>query len=453
MLQFILNNRLVETELSASSILLDFVRNNQRLKGTKAGCREGDCGACTVLVGTLEGKRMHYISMASCLTPIGNVVGKHVVTIEGINLQSELTPVQNALHVHGGTQCGFCTPGFVVSLTGFAINDQDKTTVTGKEAVAGNICRCTGYKSIENAINDIVNFVKEKPLIGTLDGLIETKLLPDYFRSIPERIKSLNTQISSSFGFIIGGGTDLYVQKPDETSKMTADFFLNRKEFKQIIETGGYIELGASVTVNDIMHSPLFLTYFPEIKDKFKLISSEQIRNVATIAGNFVNASPIGDLSIFFLALNAELFISNGKGLERTVMLKDFFKSYKTLDLQKGEYIEKLRFVKPHNAYTFNFEKVSKRTYLDIASVNTAIYYSLEKNVVSDIHISGGGVAPIPKYFEKTRAYLMNKELLPETIQKASEILISEVSPISDIRGSKEYKTMLLKQLFLCHFN
>jgi xanthine dehydrogenase small subunit len=134
-------------------------------------------------------------------------------------------------------------------------------------------------------------------------------------------------------------------------------------------------------------------------------------------------------------------------------MLKDFFKAYKTLDLQKGEYIEKLRFKKPHNAYIFNFEKVSKRTYLDIASVNTAIYYSLEKNIVSDIHISGGGVAPIPKYFEKTCAYLLNKELVPETIQKASEILVSEVSPISDIRGSKEYKTQLLKQLFLCHFN
>ncbi|KAF5434619.1 xanthine dehydrogenase small subunit, partial [Candidatus Methanophagaceae archaeon] len=140
------------------------------------------------------------------------------------------------------------------------------------------------------------------------------------------------------------------------------------------------------------------------------------------------------------------------KGEERKTALKDFFKSYKTLDLKEGEIIEKLQFKIPKDNFKFNFEKVSKRTFLDIASVNTAVSYSLAKNIIEDIHISGGGLAPIPKYFNKTREFLIGKELNQENLQKASNVLLSEVSPISDIRGSKEYKSLLLKQLFFVHF-
>jgi xanthine dehydrogenase small subunit len=453
MIQFILNNRLIETEISPSTILLDFIRYHEKLKGTKAGCREGDCGACTVLVGSLEDNKLIYKSMASCLTPLGNIAGKHVLTVEGIN-NTVLTPVQSAIHEHNATQCGFCTPGIVVSLTGFAISEIEKTVEFAKYAVSGNICRCTGYKSIEKALDDIVIGLKNIPGALSIEKLIEKNFLPEYFITIPQRIKNLKSGNNEFFGnTIIGGGTDLYVQKPDEISETHANFILNKLEFKGVSEIDEYIEVGASVTVSEIMNSEIFQKYFPEIRKYGNLISSEQIRNVATVAGNFVNASPIGDLSIFFLALNAELIIVKDSGEKRTVLLKNFFKAYKTIDLINGEYIEKLRFKTPKNYCKFNFEKVSKRTRLDIASVNTAVFYCLDNHVVKDIHLSGGGVAPVPKYLDKTVNFLRNKELNNENIRQAAEILVSEVSPVSDIRGSKEYKSMLLKQLFLCHFD
>ena len=452
MIQFILNNKLIKTEKSASSILLDFIRYDQNLKGTKSGCREGDCGACTVLVGTLENGKVNYKTMASCLTPLGNIAGKHVVTVEGLNTEQALTPVQHALDEHGGTQCGFCTPGFVVSLTGHALSKDFGKYDAAINSVSGNICRCTGYKSIEKAAKDISEGLKTTEN-NSLDWLIENNYLPAYFSNTAKRLEEIISDKMPKGKKIIGGGTDLYVQKADETSDNEASFVLSFDKLKGISENDGIITVGAAVTANEIMHSEIFNTYFPKIKTWFKLISSEQIRNAGTLAGNFVNASPIGDLSIFFLALNAELIIKNSRDNERALALKDFFKDYKQIDLKEGEIIKELKFKIPDKNFYFNFEKVSKRTYLDIASVNTAVSYTLANNFINNIHISAGGVAPVPKYFEKTEQFLKGKELNKENLEKAAKILLSEVSPISDIRGSKEYKSLLLKQLFFAHFN
>ena len=452
MIQFILNNKQIKTEKSASSILLDFIRYDQNLKGTKSGCREGDCGACTVLVGTLENGKVNYKTMASCLTPLGNIAGKHVVTVEGLNTEQALTPVQHALDEHGGTQCGFCTPGFVVSLTGHALSKDFGKYDAAINSVSGNICRCTGYKSIEKAAKDISEGLKTTEN-NSLDWLIENNYLPAYFSNTAKRLEEIISDKMPKGKKIIGGGTDLYVQKADETSDNEASFVLSFDKLKGISENDGIITVGAAVTANEIMHSEIFNTYFPKIKTWFKLISSEQIRNAGTLAGNFVNASPIGDLSIFFLALNAELIIKNSRDNERALALKDFFKDYKQIDLKEGEIIKELKFKIPDKNFYFNFEKVSKRTYLDIASVNTAVSYTLANNFINNIHISAGGVAPVPKYFEKTEQFLKGKELNKENLEKAAKILLSEVSPISDIRGSKEYKSLLLKQLFFAHFN
>lgn len=451
MIQFILNNKTIITEQPASSILLDFIRYEQHLKGTKSGCREGDCGACTVLVGTLTNGTVNYKSMASCLTPLGNVAGKHVVTVEGLNTEKNLTPIQHALDEFAGTQCGFCTPGFVVSLTGHALSNDFGKYDEAVNSVAGNICRCTGYKSIERAVNDISKGLKATDS-NSLDWLIKHKYLPEYFSDTANRLANIDMNKLPKGEKIIGGGTDLYVQKADEMSDSNASFVLSYDKLKEISEKNEIITVGAAVTTNEIMHSEIFNKYFPKIKTWFKLISSEQIRNAGTIAGNFVNASPIGDLSVFFLALNAELIIKNTKDTERNIDLKYFFKDYKKIDLQEDEIIKELRFKIPDKNFNVNFEKVSKRTYLDIASVNTAVSYKLANDVIEDIHISAGGIAPVPKYFEKTREFLKGKYLNKTNLQQASDILLSEVSPISDIRGSKEYKTLLLKQLFFTHF-
>jgi len=181
-------------------------------------------------------------------------------------------------------------------------------------------------------------------------------------------------------------------------------------------------------------------------------VSSEQIRNMASFGGNLVNASPIGDMTIFFLALNSDITISNENGNERIIPLKSFYQGYKTYDLKDGELLKKISFKLPTEISYFNFEKVCKRTHLDIASVNSAIHISIENNSISEAHVSIGGVAAIPKYLHETSKFLRGKSLTSSTIIEANEVLQNEISPISDVRGSSEYKRLLGRQLFFAHF-
>ena len=182
MIRFILNEKETATSLPAGTVLLDYIRYHQHLMGTKIGCREGDCGACTVLVGEIKDNRLQYQSMTSCLLPLGNVQGKHIVTIEGVNPSSgELNPVQQAMADEGATQCGFCTPGFVMSLAGFCLNDQEATKENAIASVDGNICRCTGYKSIERAAGKVAVLMKERNGEEAAAFVTNNKILPEYF--------------------------------------------------------------------------------------------------------------------------------------------------------------------------------------------------------------------------------------------------------------------------------
>src|SRR4026207_124453 len=190
MIQFILNNQTIKTSLPPGSTVLDFVRYHKRLMGTKIGCREGDCGACTILVGNIEGDKLVYRSMTSCLMPSGNAQGKHVVTVEGIN-EKELSPVQQAMVDTNGTQCGFCTLGFVMSLTGFVLNENTKSYNDAIKSIDGNICRCTGYKSIERAAKILSDKLNEKPATGTTEWLVKNNFIPAYFINIKERLFQL----------------------------------------------------------------------------------------------------------------------------------------------------------------------------------------------------------------------------------------------------------------------
>ncbi len=200
--------------------------------------------------------------------------------------------------------------------------------------------------------------------------------------------------------------------------------------------------------IND---SGVFQKYFPKIKQYEDLIASLPIRNSATIGGNIVNASPIGDMTIFFLALNATVVLSNGIK-KREILLKNFYKGYKNLDKSEDEYLEYIKFKLPAKNSHFNFEKVSRRTHLDIASVNSAMYIETKGDVITDIHISAGGVSPVPLYLEKTSGFLTNKKITADVLEEALPVIQSEISPISDVRGSEDYKRLLLNQLFKAHF-
>ena len=210
--------------------------------------------------------------------------------------------------------------------------------------------------------------------------------------------------------------------------------------------------MGASVTVTEFAESLLIQKYFPDLQKHIKLLSSTPIRNMATLAGNLVNASPIGDMTVFLLALNSSLVL-NIKGNKRTLQLKDFYKGYKQLDKSPVEIIEQIIFTPPEKNAVFNFEKVCKRTHLDIASVNCACQLQMnEDDAINEIHIAAGGVAPFPKYLFNTVQFLQGKKITQQVLEQAIEIMNNETAPISDARGTKEYKQLLLRQLFLAHF-
>ncbi|MCH3882375.1 MULTISPECIES: FAD binding domain-containing protein [Tenacibaculum] len=450
MIHFILNNKTIKTPEKSGVTLLDFIRENQQLKGTKIGCREGDCGACTVLVGELNNNKISYQSITSCISPLGNAHGKHIVTIEGINLPKKLNSAQEAMSNNYATQCGFCTPGFVVSMTGFALgNDKNKTC---NDAVSGNICRCTGYKSIEKAGFEIEEKLLQKDENNKIAWLIQEGFIPNYFEEIPNRIKDLKVEKLNSEETKVANGTDLYVRYADDLSEENIELLSSKKELKNIVFSNGICSIGANATVTNMDESLQLQTLFSKLKQFLKLVSSEQIRNMGTLGGNFVNASPIGDMSIFFLALNSTLTIQHKNGSERTIPFQEFHQDYKKYDLQEDEILTSISFPVPSKNTFFNFEKVSKRTHLDIASVNSAGSITLKNNTVTDAHFSVGGVAAIPKYLFKTGQFLVGKEINNKTIKEAETVLQSEITPISDVRGTSAYKRLLAKQLFFAHF-
>ncbi len=490
MIKFILNNQTIETELPKGATVLDFVRYHKNLKGTKIGCREGDCGACTIMVGELNGEKVNYRTQTSCLMPIANANGKHIVTVEGINKQGdELTEVQNAMVENNGTQCGFCTVGFVMSLTNFSIDDTPKTIDSAISAIDGNICRCTGYKSIERAAESLTEVLNSKNGQTRIDFAIEKGIVPDTFAGIKARLEDLQNDVNESsqsskshaekFGVsdksdggypktiiktakpFVSGGTDLYVQNPEEmVYAAEAENLFDNGELRFITETAEFVELGAAVVVTDLLESEVFNRLFPNLDKHLKLVSSTPIRNMATLAGNFVNASPIGDMTAWFLALDAEIELSAlsepsavADGLTqnaRTASLKDFYLSYKKIAKSENEFISKIRFSKDFTH--FNFEKVCKRTYLDIASVNTGVSLKMSGDKIEHAHVSIGGVFAAPLYLRKTSEHLRGKEISQTTISEAAAILQTEIAPISDVRGTTEYKKLLARQLFTAHF-
>ena len=456
MVSFLLNDRLVESDAPEGTTLLDIVRYHQHLKGTKIGCREGDCGACTVLVGELKNDGIEYKSMTSCLLALASVQGKHIVTVEGLNMD-KLSMVQQAMVDESGTQCGFCTPGFVVSLSGCCMSPEKTDREAVVRSIDGNICRCTGYKSIERAAAIVADKLVNKDATNPIAWSVKNGFLPAYFSGIKERLKALapSTPPTNTNAIIVAGGTDLYVQKHDTMHHSAVRSVFNNEDLKGIRIDSDQCTIGGGATAADLMDAPELKRFFPDLEKHLLLVSSTPIRNMGTLAGNFVNASPIGDLTAIFLALNSTITLSAIPGQarnDRMLKLKDLYKGYKQLDKSADELVTAVRFTVPIKNTRFHFEKVSKRTHLDIASVNSAIRLELDGDTIREAHISAGGVAPIPKYLTNTSAFLAGKPISSDTVRAAIKVMNEEIAPISDARGTAEYKRLLLRQLFFAHF-
>ncbi|MDX9719625.1 MAG: FAD binding domain-containing protein [Myxococcota bacterium] len=474
MLSFMVNQRLIQTKEPPGMVLLEFVRDVLRLTGTKEACREGECGACTVLVGRpTEAGSVHYDACASCLVPIGDVEGCHVLTVEGLELdhaasagRSEsavlkpLTLVQELIVDNSASQCGFCTPGIVLSLTGFALNCDGLSLDDAIDALDGNICRCTGYVAIRNAARALSERLAglSGELNARLPALVEAGVLPRYLLNIPQQLAEAREQtgqvecVPTGKVVLVAGGTDLFVQKPAALLDAELCFLSHRRDLDFIKEEAGELCIGAAVTLERLRRDPLVAKHFPSFSHDLALHSSTILRNKATLSGNIVNASPIGDATIMLLALDAGLSLQAADGSVRQRKLREFFLAYKKTDLQEGEIITAMHLPLLAQGERFSFQKVSNRVTLDIAAVNTAMRLRVDdRGCLAELAISAGGVGPIPMMIKGLEP-LAGRSIDALLVEEVAKIAFDAAKPIDDIRGSAAYKRGLLGQLVRAHF-
>lgn len=463
MIRFLLNDLPVELERPAGELLLDALRGPLGNTGVKQGCREGDCGACGILVGEPDGDALSYRAMPSCMMLLGHARGRHIVTIEGLNLDESLSPVQQAVAEEGATQCGFCTPGVVVSLTGSLCGSRPATEAELLESVGGNICRCTGYMSFRRAARRLTADFEEREADSSerIATLVREEVLPAHFAGAPQRLRSLmesreapDATTSQEADYAIAGGTDCLVQRRTATEVESPHFFPSRSLESRSAEEAirweaEHCVLEAWATFEDLKQSPVWREIDPRAVRNMDLVASQLIRERATLGGNIANASPIADGVSCLLALDTELELEGPAG-SRRLPLDQYFQGYKQTALAQGERIRRLRVARGRQLASF--EKVSRRERLDIATVNTSACFERLGGRLEGVRISAGGVGPIPMLLRATADHLEGQELTSQRLREALEIAGQEVTPISDVRGSAAYKRVLLRQLVLAHF-
>lgn len=457
MLSFILNQRVIRTEERPGMVLLEFIRGVACLSGTKEACREGECGACTVLVGAKQADgSVAYKACASCLLPIGDVDGCHIVTVEGL-VGEPLTLVQQLIVDNSASQCGFCTPGIVLSLTGFCLGSSTLSYEDAVDALDGNICRCTGYVSIRNAARALCDKLAkiDTDPAERLAAMIAACVVPEYFSAIPDQLAQLRAEPlpAGENAVLVAGGTDLFAQRPEQLLESDLCFLSNRCDLDYVRVDGEVLRAGGAVTIEDFRRSAAVQKHFPDVAHDLLRHSSTILRNKATLTGNIVNASPIGDAAIILLALDARLVIEVRGGGKREVPLSKFFLGYKKTDMACGELISEIVIPLLPAGARYHFEKVSNRATLDIAAVNTALRLATGPDgAITGIQLSAGGVGPTPLLIGGLEAFYGRKpdEATADAIARAAE---AAAKPIDDIRGAAAYKKLLLGQLVRAHFS
>lgn len=486
-MRFMLNDGIVTPRTGPGTPLIDYLRKERGLPGTKEGCREGDCGACAVLVGErlhaserLRSGELSYRAMPSCLLATGELAGKHLVTIEGLVSGSPggMTPVMQAFVDANASQCGFCSPGFVISLTAWLAGTGPLDASGAMAAVDGNLCRCTGYGSIRRAAEKLAKdfaFLPGEPE-PRLKALVEAGVLPRsvlVFASegVPESttgsVPGIQNLAVSDGRVFLGGGTDYFVRNPDPAEDFSPVLLRRAGGLSGIraitADSGRWIEVGASTSVTDFFESGLLEETYPGLgayKGKF---ASTLVRNLATVGGNIANASPVGDLTSLLLGLGVVLELrSAGVGSPRLVALENFFLGYKNTDLRADEFIAALRIpADPDPARRFSFEKISKRVNLDIASVNSTLSFTVREGKFFRVRLSAGGVAPVPMLLARAAGILEGAAVpggrdaatgLAELARRVAAAAEAEVKPISDVRGSADYRRRITGRLVLAHF-
>jgi len=431
MIRFLLDGEVIEAEDSdPTATLLDYLRYRLRRTGTKEGCAEGDCGACTVLVGALDGDAVKWRAVNACILFLPMLDGKALKTVESLR---GTHPVQRAMADGHGSQCGFCTPGFVMSLYARSIGALGTEGTPVKDVIAGNLCRCTGYGPILDA-------GEANPPQPTDDG--ETvaalrALQPGYGH--PAGADELaDLLVAHPDRRIVAGATDvgLWVTKGLQDLGPTV-FIGDIADLRQIEESADALTLGAAVRYSEAKEALARL--HPDLGELVRRIGGLQVRNAGTIGGNIANGSPIGDMPPALIALGAELTLRRGNG-RRTLPLEDFFLAYGKQDLRPSEFVESVRIPRPAADAMIRIVKLSKRFDSDISALCGAFALRLEGGIVAAARIAFGGMAAIPARAPACEAALTGKPWSEETVEATAAALAQDYRPLSDLRGSAEYR-------------
>lgn len=463
MIQFLLNQTLqTEQALDPNMTVLNYLREQLHKTGTKEGCASGDCGACTVVIGELETDshgqdRLRYRSLNSCLTFVATLHGKQLITVEDLKHQGQLHSVQQAMVDCHGSQCGFCTPGFVMSLFALQKNSSGADNHQAHEAVAGNLCRCTGYRPILAAAEQACSQRQPDPFdqrepetiarlraiapqaSGELSSGDKRCLMPQTVADLA-RLYEQNPEAR-----LLAGGTDLALEVTQLHRQLPVMIYVgNVAELKGIQHFDDRLEIGAATPLSDC-HATLAAEY-PDFGELLQRFASLQIRNQGTLGGNIGNASPIGDTPPLLIALGAQLVLRKGDQ-RRTLALEDYFIDYRVTARQPGEFIETIIVPKANARQVFRAYKVSKRLDDDISAVCAALRLEIDNGTVLDARVAFGGMAAIAKRASACEQALIGAPWDSTTLERACAALGEDFTPLSDFRASKEYRLFSARNL------
>ncbi len=432
---FLLNGETVEVKTPATQTLLDWLRGTRGLTGTKEGCNEGDCGACSVIVTDETSKR----ALNACILFMPQLHGKSVRTVEGIaGPNGEMHPVQSAMVDHHGSQCGFCTPGFIASMAAGHANGR----TDHDDMLAGNLCRCTGYAPIIRAAK-----AAESDPVPVWMNEGREPIAPAPFA--PETLDALCAWYAANpDATVIAGATDVGLWVTKQLRQLDNVVFLNRcRDLQQITETDDTITFGAGVTMVDV-HQTL-KTYHPSYAEMVRRYGSEQVRGTATIGGNIANGSPIGDNPPALIALGATLHLRHGEAT-RSIPLQDFFIAYGKQDRAKGELVTSVTI--PKSAPALRVYKLSKRFDQDISAVCGAFNVTVSGGKVQAAVIAFGGMAGTPVRAAAVENALIGMPWTNETVQAALPAFTQDYTPMTDMRASAAYRLEAAQNMLLRYF-
>lgn len=459
-IRFVLNGteRLLAT-VDPTMTLLDYLRTVERLTGTKEGCAEGDCGACTVVVERLRADgSIRRDAVNACLTMVGQLDGAGVRTVEGLcDADGTLHPVQAALASNGSTQCGFCTPGFVMSAYAFATGGEPGDVAVIHDALAGNLCRCTGYRPIVEAAAAVARLADDPLDRGrpALSAALRTvaEIRPVAFEHDGQRFFAPRTLADAAAlraarpsARLLAGGTDLGLLVSQKRQRLPEIIYLGQvRELTTMEDRSDRLVIGAAVTYTDALASLAAL--YPHVRTYITRLGSRQIRNMGTIGGNLGTASPIGDSLPLLIAMDAQIRLCSAARGRRDVAADDFFTGYRQTALTADEIIEAVIIPKPPVDSVLHCDKISKRRDQDISTVCAAYRLRLDGVVVREARIAFGGVADRPKRAHAAEAALTGRRFDATSAAAAAEALDHDIRPLSDWRGSAAYRRQVAGNL------